>query len=64
MKSIIVLLCLVVLGCVSTGGPFVTSVSSAGDSKLSIEKCTFKFNSFSGSVSAGECHTEQIVVAR
>jgi type IV secretion system protein VirB7 len=55
--------CTVLAGC-STAGPYVTNISSDGDNGVNVEKCAVKFNSFTGTVSTGDCTSQHIRLRR
>ena len=56
----------VVIGalCVSctTAGPFVTSISNAGNGRLVVEKCMAEFNAWLGVLTTKDCKSHQIKV--
>lgn len=53
-----VLACL--LGACTTAGPFVTNISSDGNYGLNVEKCSVHMNAFMGTVSTGECSSQNL----
>jgi len=53
---------LLLAGCVSTAGPFVTNISSDGHGGLVVEKCMVSFNEFTSTVSNGDCTSTTIVL--
>lgn len=48
------------LGACSTAGPYVTNISSDGDWGLTVEKCKVHMNAFMGTVSTGDCSTQNL----
>lgn len=57
----LVLTCALGLGC-TTAGPFVTSISNAGDGRIVVEKCMAKFNMWTGTLSNDDCNSTMIRV--
>lgn len=55
-------LSLSLVGCATTGGPFVTNVKSSGPGKLTVEKCTLSQNVWTGSMSLEQCQQTEVVV--
>lgn len=64
MRTLILpgLLVLVLAGCASTAGPFVTSVSSDGRGGIIVEKCVARFNPWTETVSNADCRTTTIQI--
>lgn len=48
----------------TTAGPYVTNISSDGNYGLTIEKCSVHMNAFMGTVSTGECTSQNIKLQR
>lgn len=46
-------------GC-TTAGPYVTNISSDGNNGLNIERCFVYFNGVVGTVSTGDCSSQNI----
>jgi hypothetical protein len=59
-KAMLLALAVFATACSSTAGPFVTSISNAGDGKVAVEKCKAVFNSFTGVVTTGQCITNTV----
>lgn len=49
-------------GCATTGGPFVTNVSSGGPGKLVVEKCKLSQNLWTGGMELEECQNHEIAI--
>ena len=62
MRSFSVLGLLLFLSACTTAGPFVTSIASAGNGELTVEKCMAEFNAWLGIISTKDCHRHQINV--
>lgn len=48
-----------IIGC-TTAGPYVTNISSGGDSTLIIEKCKVEHNLFLDVVYTGDCYSTSL----
>jgi type IV secretion system protein VirB7 len=48
------------LSACTTAGPYVTNISSDGDNGLTVEKCSVHMNAFMGTVSTGDCTSQNI----
>ena len=48
------------LGACTTAGPYVTNISSDGNYGLTVEKCQVHMNAFMGTVSNGDCSSQNI----
>ena len=59
-RAIILSIAILSLTACTTAGPYVTNLSSDGNNGLNIEKCTAQMNAFMGTVSTGECSTQNI----
>lgn len=44
----------------TTAGPYVTNISSDGNYGLTVEKCSVHMNAFMGTVSTGDCTSQNI----
>lgn len=53
---------LVLSGCASTAGPFVTNISNNGDGDLVVEKCMVKFDPWMSVVNNSDCTSTAIKV--
>lgn len=62
MKRAIVIGFTMLLAACTNAGPFVTNISSDGNSGLIIEKCQIHMNAFMGTVSNDNCTSTQIKV--
>lgn len=60
MKKILTIALVAMLAACTSAGPFVTNISSDGNSGLTIEKCQVHMNAFMGTVSNDSCTTTQI----
>ena len=60
MRYMFAFLLVATLGACSTAGPYVTNISSDGDYGLTVEKCKVHMNAFMGTVSTGDCSTQNI----
>lgn len=62
MRTLIppVVLAVVLAGCASSAGPFVTSVSSDGRGGLVVEKCVARYNPWTETVSNSDCRSTTI----
>lgn len=61
MIRLIVITALVVsLQACTSAGPYVTNISSDGNNGLTVEKCTVHMNAFMGTVSTGDCTSQNI----
>lgn len=57
-KLVILSISLVVVGgCSSKAGPFVTNISSDGNGKLSVEKCMVTYSPWMSTVSNDNCNS-------
>jgi type IV secretion system protein VirB7 len=52
------------LAACTTAGPYVTNISSDGNYGLTVEKCSVHMNAFMGTVSTGECTSQNIKLQR
>lgn len=48
------------LGACTTAGPYVTNISSDGNYGLTVEKCSVHMNAFMGTVSTGDCTSQNL----
>ena len=62
MKKIMMIGWTLLLAACTNAGPFVSNISSDGNSGLIIEKCQVHMNAFMGTVSNDNCTTTQIKV--
>ena len=62
MKKVIITGFAMLLAACTNAGPFVTNISSDGNSRLVIEKCQVHMNAFMGTVSNDNCTSTQIKV--
>ena len=63
MKKLFFIACLLLLsGCASTAGPFVTNLSNSGDGDLVIEKCMVKFDPWMSIVNNSDCTNTTIKI--
>ena len=60
MKTIMIVALAFTISACTTAGPYVTNISSDGNNGLNIEKCAVHLNSFMGTVSTGECTSQNI----
>jgi len=60
IRIIVMLALLVSLNACTTAGPYVTNISSDGNYGLTVEKCTVHMNAFMGTVSTGDCTSQNI----
>jgi hypothetical protein len=52
---------MLISGCTSNAGPYVTNISSDGNNGLNIEKCMVHYNTFRGGIiSTGDCTSQSI----
>lgn len=57
---IVTLAVLILSGCASRAGPFITNISSDGQGGLTIEKCMAKFDPWMSTVNNDECTSSNI----
>ena len=53
---------LLVSGCASHAGPFVTNISNDGDGNLTIEKCMTRFDPWMGVVNNSDCNNVKLKI--
>jgi hypothetical protein len=49
------LLAVMLAGCTSTAGPFITRIQNVGNGNLGVESCYVEFTSFVNSIETGQC---------
>ena len=59
-RSIAVIATACLLQACTTAGPYVTNISSDGNNGLTVEKCSVHMNAFMGTVSTGDCTSQNI----
>ncbi len=62
--GLIVIWALVLSGCASRAGPFVTNISSDGKGGLVVEKCMAKFDPWMSTVNNDNCTSTNITLDR
>jgi len=55
-----ILLIVVLGGCVSRAGPFVTHISKDGKGGIAVEKCMVTFNRYYNEIKTGDCTSHVI----
>ncbi len=62
MKPIVLILALVLSGCTTQAGPYVTNISSGGEGKVVVEKCMVELNRFITMLSNKDCRSVTIQI--
>ena len=62
MKRLFTVACLVLVlqGCSTYAGPFVTAISSDGNGGLNVQSCMVRMNKFTKAVSNANCTSEHV----
>ena len=55
-------LLIIIQGCSTHSGPFVTNLSLDGDGNLNVEKCMSEFNFWLNSLSNADCMSSKIKI--
>lgn len=59
-NTLMILAAALALSACTTAGPYVTNISSDGAYGLTVEKCSVHMNAFMGTVSTGDCTSQNI----